>query len=483
MKKQANLIISKHGKVYLPSFKRALAMVIASILLLTAISGVVYYFLFRGGNIGSPSVDQDALEVFMDGDFYLATDVFASGTNTSGTFSLKEYLGLAEADDITFTSNDSSIATISGDEITILQEGDLQIEIDNLTTGINETKTIFIVDGVNVTNFEELFYAIELKISIVLHNDITLLNPAEVDYEIEASNDDDLYLYSNIYGNGFKIYCESLLTKTNGHNDAAFTLMADNLIIRDTHFIGLNLTAENTLVELEVTGTIIKIESDDDFYVTGTLIENCILENAHTLVKIRYTDLTIKGTILRNSSDANLSIRTTNMGTSNVTVENCVMANAVVASILFWCTENIQDEANFVTLNIVGFFDSYNWKNINNARIMPGTEPLEPIVSPIIQEYMHRPEYQSYYYDYNSEKYIHLAILIISSPPSKGNIPTINGLDNINYEQRDFPFPNFAKNWIATCDVAGYVQAPNILPDARISDNENLYQELRNGRE
>lgn len=159
------------------------------------------------------------------------------------------------------------------------------------------------------------------------------------------------------------------------------------------------------------------------------------------------------------------------------------MANSVVSCITFWCMDEITNPDNFVTITFEGFFDCYNWKDTDNARIMPRTEPVEPLVKKIITSNMKKPIYQDYYYQYKQASYVHLAMMIIATPPSQGNYPEINGLDAIGYQVREFPLPAAAKSLIKTLNVCGYVDNPSISPDESLGDNPKLYQELRYGRD
>ena len=465
------------------SKKKIILICISIVLVATMIPLSIWLInVYKNDGLYSPPIDEENLQVFMDNDYYLGNLSYSDGITTTSTFSLIDVLGFSAEDEIIINSLNTNIATInaSNNEITVLSIGDLNLEINNVTLGTETEKKIFVIDGINISNFEDFFYAVEQKENIVLHRNINLLNPEEENYALEPTNEDYFDLYASLYGNGFEIDCSLILTDT---DDYAFAVKTDNLTIRDTHFFGKKLTAENNIDELDDVGVIISVNGELDLHIVGTLMENCIIENAHKIVTINYTDITIRGCIIRNAADSCLSIQTNNDGTSNVNIENCAMSNAIVSCMTFWCMDELESDSNFITLNITGFLDIYNWRDIENSKIVPNTESLAGLVNPLIQKWMKEPQYASYYYNYNGKQYIHSAILIISTPPSKGNSPTINGLSEIGYTKRDFPFPEAAKSFIKTCNICGYIENPPILPDGKMSDNANLYRELRDGRE
>ena len=465
-------------------FTKKRIIIIAIILLCIAIiiiSSIWLYKVYGGNTYTYSPIDEDNLQVFMDGDYYLGNESYSDGLNKTNTFSLIDILGLSETDNINIVSNNLDIATISANNnITVLSTGTLNIDINDLTTSVEISKKIYVVEGINIPDFEHFFYAVEEQESIVLQADLLLLDPADKGYLIEPTNEDHFHLYANLYGNGHVLDCSEIMHDT---GDNAFSMISDYITIRDVHIIGRRLTAENTIHDLEDVGVIISVDGEKDDHLLGAVIEHCILENAHKIVTVNNSDLLVKGTIIRNASDSCMSIHTNNDGTSNINIENCVMGNAVVSCMTFWCMDEIETESNFITLNITGFLDIYNWKDIENAQIVPNTESLAGIVNPLIQDWMKQPQYQAYYFNYLGKQYVHSAILIISTPPSKGNFPTINGLDSIGFTRRDFPFPDAAKTFIKTCVMCGYIDNPPILPDGKISDNPKIYQELRDGRD
>ncbi len=464
-------------KVYKPLTKGKIIGIALLVIILALTLGAGYYFFVH---LKSPSsaIDENNLEIFMDGDFYLGNQVYTEGTEKTSTFSLKSILGYAESQAVTFESLDSNIAIISGDVVTIKATGELDIKITQDAT--SKEKTILVVEGVNIFAFEQLFYAIEQEQPVILQADIELADPRVGEYAITPSNGDVFFLKADFYGNGYDVICTEVL---NSPYDAAFRIKADNLTIRDTHFFGVKVTEGAKLEDFEQTGAILAVESDFDTYVTGTILKNCILENAHRCVFICSTQITIDGCIIRNASDSTVSVQTNDFAPSNITVKNCIMANSVVSCMTFWCMDNITNPDNFVTVTFEGFLDCYNWKDIDSARIMPRTEPLEPFVRDIISKNMKKPIYQEYYYNYKGASYLHAAIMVISTPPSQGNYPIFVGLESIDYSQREFPFPAAAKSLIKTLNLCGYEDGTTIQPDSKISDNPKLYQELRYGRD
>lgn len=448
-------------------------IIIISVIILIGVASFLMIKFFQKPDL--PSVDEENLRVFMDEEYYIGNSY--NPLNPSSTFNIRDILSYEQ--DVTVKSLNDSYATINGSEITVLNTGILKLEITD-GKGDKKERELTIVDGVNVTDFRELYLAVALKKTAVIHRDIELVRAKDTDYrQQDYLYGNNLHLGADLYGNGHKIWCEKVMDNTFAY---AFSACKDNVMVRDAHFIGKRMQANDSLTSLDKAGIIFRISEEQTERISGTQVLNCIFENAVRHIFVSNTDISVKGTIFRNSSDACLSIETTPRGASHVTIEDCVMSNPLVAAITIWCKDNINDSADFVTLDIKGFLDIYNWKSTDTARIVPNFEKSEYIVTPIIKTELEKTDYDDLLYHYNGNKYVHLALLVMSTSKT-GNKPTVTGLDSLNYKRRDFPMPSAAKIFITTCEFYGYESNPAIQPDSKLSDNSNLYYDLKYGRD
>ena len=196
----------------------------------------------------------------------------------------------------------------------------------------------------------------------------------------------------------------------------------------------------------------------------------------------------MEGCIVRNASDSTISIETNANGGSKIVMKNNVIANSLTAGIVLWGYTSVgkkNDYANpakFVDLTIEGFLDIYNWKDSENAAIMPATESLADTVNGMVAKEINKDEYDHFFYHKNGKKYVHLGMIVLATTGLKENKAKINNMDKVDFVTREFPLPKVAEAFCHTCKVIGYENKIGIEPDATIGDNPKIYEELRYGR-
>ena len=407
-------------------------------------------------------IDLTPLSVYMANDWYLGTTT-AQGDTVSDTFDLMQVF--VTASDFAYSGDNLSIVGTTA-VVTGSGQGVLTFRRD----GADEALNVYVKDAVNVTTEAQLRKHLANSDSIVLQADIA------------AQGSDDICVKSDIYGNGHRFEAYSIVSK----QDSCFYMDGPQIRIQDLHVIGKAVDPNDETVKLEdFEGFGALFNLDDAYYDGHSVLQNCIGENGHKIVVLRGIQITIEGCIFRNAADAIIASETTENNTgSQITLRNNVLANAVVAGFLFWGVGKA-NESSQQTLTIEGFLDIYNWKSSENAKLMPGTEAAAGLVNGLIPGELKKEEYAHYFYKDGGNKYVHFGLVTVWTGDMKcDNTPTIVGLDAVGIYKKDFPLPPAAGIVVRRCDLYGYDSAgtPPIKPTDKITDNPDLYQELRNGR-
>ena len=331
--------------------------------------------------------------------------------NFSTSPSDKDYSDLIE-----WSSSNDQIATVDQyGRITFKGTGVVTITASQIPPYENanvvwDSYTFYIVEGINVYNFEQYKAAIsELEkmnanktdnfSALVLHGDI-----------IMQQNSLSHALNYNIYGNGY------MIDFSNDSNYEKITITRSNLVIDNVVLRGNTFSGEGALSQLENKGKILKISGN----VKNVLIYNTIIENAHILAEVISSQAYFQGCILRNSFSGGLVLaRTKNDKVApNVIVEDCILSNSLFSCILFKPDTSSQLEGyeskltlkgdvriyNWLTLDefegssILGFFEEYGLSNV-------GDDIINKIKDAI------RTKYSQYKYTYKGEDYYMFGIL------------------------------------------------------------------------
>lgn len=458
-------------------------IVISSIVVILGVTALTIYFVVYANQQTDKNKYED-LEGFERLEWIIGTNTYKSAKDTTKVKSIKIDLLLGEkaANGATYSSSNSEIASVEGNVLTVNKIGGFTLQMN--ANGKNSKFPARVVNGVNVFTFEDLYNAVILK-------DIPIQQAAIKTYKATSqpnnfakpAKTDQLDIYTSFYGNAYMIDA----SKSNTEFFAVlFNVKANQVFFYDAYLRGaVPPTEEVELGYYQVGGTLVSFDSTTDNRVSGGLL-HCVLENGHKVFLVNAADVEVKGSIIRNASDACISIQTNNEGTSNITLENNVLMDAAVAGIVMWCMQNDMIPANYVNLTIKGFLDIYNWKDIEKAKLIPDAEgALADLFNPQIVNEMKKDKYNDYFYitevDGVKVKYIHSGIIVIATGNSK-NLPNIKGYEEINFEKRNFPIPSFAEIILKSCDVYGYNKNPNIIPGKKINDNPKIFDELIKGR-
>lgn len=393
-----------------------------------------------------------------------------------------------ESEDVTYSVNNDR-ATVNGNILTVVSKGKIEITFNQ--DGKSRKQECEIIDGYNVTTYEELKAATDDKKVVLVQDDIVFVKNTDED---RAGN---IMLYDDLYGNGHTFDCSEAV---NTANEVMIAPSAENVNIRDIHMFGKKVDKDESL-ELEsliTYGILILWEAEAGVEVSGSL-KYSHLENAHKIVGINNADVTIEGCLLQNSSDAIVAIHSVNCGKSNIVMENNVLSNGFVSAILFYSLQNVSCDSKFPTLTIKGFLDIYNWRSTSNVKLIPVTEGsfVANTGNKIIAQEAQKEQYKADFYDYKDEYYVHCAIFIICQP-KKGlngtglNAPKIYYEDkeitlveqgekapenDLKFERRTFPMPRAATQFIAMVEFIAHYQDAVIEPDDEIPGN--IFDKLR----
>lgn len=464
----------------------ALIVVLSVILVLGIIATTVYFSVFYGNNGGIPLQSTD-INGFYRVTFYIGKYTIKDG-KTEQTLDLKEVFTDKEYGGASFAlERGDRFATIAKDKLTTKDEfGTITVRVT--VNGKAQLYDFEIVSGVNVFNFNDLVDVVQTKQAVILQSDIETAKITTVPSANEESiRDNTLYLYNNLYGNAFKINGTGFLKDENGGVwDALFSVKGKDILIKNVHILGIEIELSEgediVLDDYADGGSLIKFSADNKEDFPSGSIENCILEKAHKIVLIHASDVTLKGNIIRDAGDACVSIETSNVRTSNVNMTDNVLIHPQVAGIVFWLWEkNPIKVENYVTLNISGILDIYNWKNEKTAALMPASETYAALVNPIIKKTLAGTEYDDELIMQNGHKWIHIGIVVISTGGSE-NLPTINGVSQVTFAKRKFPLPKLLQGIVGkilkTTDLYGYQTIERINPEADFTVSKETFDRI-----
>ncbi len=481
---QNNTIDTKKG---LKTWQKVTIAVVVVVLVLTSTGLGVYFGIFYGKGAGIP-VQSNEIEGFVRTKSYIGTRMYENN-QVKNQIDLKKIFSHSDYQSATFSLvSGQDIAKIS-DNIITLGDNTGEIVIKASFGAKTEDYTYTVVDGINVFNFDDMELAIAQKLPVVLQANIDVTHPSQWK---NASDDMKLYetllMYKSLYGNAYQIDGTQFSTdQTLDPWDALFTVKGKDVQFINVHIIGFRVEKpEGETVVLDDYadgGIIIKFEGESkEDYPSGSIID-CVLEKAHKIIMIHAADVYMQGNIIREAGDTCISVQTSNVRTSNITLKNNILISPQIAGIVFWMWEKqAMLEENYVTLNIEGVLDIYNWKNETTAALMPVTEGFAGVINPIIQSTLAGSEFDDQLIMQGGHKWIHVGIVVISTGKSK-NLPKINGIDNLNFDKRQFPLPGAVKPIVGmilkTTDMYGYTTTKNLPPTAPTSVTSAMFEKIK----
>lgn len=437
----------KNGKPKKKASKKKKIITAVIVVLLVAVLGVGGYFvynMFFAGPSESQVVRVTSIDFKMtEGSRTLAKNVYKSGSKTN-TFDIAEVLNLESGATVTEKAA-SSAASISGKNITVKGTGTYDVTITDSKGSKDYTLTI--VDGVNVSTQDDLIAAVEAKEVVVMQKDIDL-------------DKKGLVLFANVYGNAYLLNATNLYGEGEQYWQSIIYVGGDvDITIKDLHVTGYKIPDGEGLaldIALSRHGMLINAYGEGE---TNLTIDHCFIENGHRGVFISGSNVNMKESIVRNCADATISVETKPGCKPKISLKNNIICNAKVAGMLFWGYTG-GDSSNYPEVTIEGYLDIYNWKSTSDAAIMPETENMHKSVNNMIKSSIEDEANASFAYMEDGNKYIHCAIVIISTGSLKDNVPTFTGLDKIGYTQRKLPMPAAAKAIVHNPRIIGYVESP-----------------------
>lgn len=390
--------------------------------------------------------DYTAISIDMGNEYFIGTE---------GSVDLKKIFPNAS----TFSATGN--ISVSGTTATASKSGTGTLTVDGVE------KTVTVIDGVNATDYAGMKAGFEAEKDVVLQT---------TSFDLDASAT-TLHFKNSLYGNGCKINANALVS----NDDGSHFLMAEgtNMIIRDLHVSGRDMKEEDNLRELEGYGILLAFEGTVKDVVTATL-EHCIFENGHKILHFQASEVDVVDTVVRNASDSTYSIRTAdNMGSEIAFKGKNFISGSITAGITVYGYEGI-DPSNgsafdYNLIDIEGDLAMYTWREISSITLMPGTESAAGLVNPLITSNLKKKEYAQFMYEDGGERYIHFAILFLSTNKTNECKHILNGYESINFEKREFPMPSIASKFMNTCDVFGYTTADDIVkPGAQLTQDPRL---------
>lgn len=391
--------------------------------------------------------------------------------------------------------------------------------------------------AVNVSDWDGLVTAIGEKKAVCIQA-ASISAPDFTGRKMKKDESLGLSLNNDLYGNGCKLNVYNLVTcrgKMSGSKLAAPYLQGNGkyqgfsaftvrpvedkkIILQDLHIIGNDMSTAEGGNLAGLSEEIIKKRGLNLFSNYGYLVnvagnmkdgeaikaqfrlEHCVLENGHQIIHVRNSQIEMEGNIIRNASDAGMSVATESNEASTISSKNNVIANAVTGGIVFYCydksitADNADNTWNYLIIEEGSFLDIYNWKEQSNLAFMPETEQFASVANPIAKGEIPNPKYDKLKAIINGKKYIHFAIIKLRTGeglPMNGSV--VENYQSLGYQttkdkgyEKGFPLPSAAAMVIKDIDVWGYynndgldVKPTDVLSEERLV---TLYKELKEGR-
>ncbi len=398
--------------------------------------------------------------------------------------------------------------------------------------------------------------------SIVFGSDIAFEldengKPVTIGYE------QSIYIYGNVYGNNKKLYAASY--QMTSYAPMMYVVWSDitisNLILR------ANDIADNGNITTDETsgfrGQCIYVKNEDDgekFRLTNILVEYCILENAKRAVEVINCDVKLVGNIVRNLSNValfgptrvNIKAEDDGIFTSfpqflNLDIANCVFSECLAsvgyfpyecytympktsanpdASFNDYKDTDVSDgvgrfvrgdlQANeryfkehFLSAGINssvkqrGFFDIYNWQNLDNANLIGdlGDPALNQVIQAASGSLLKENETfaPALYIDESENKsYFHMGFLTsgiyfpqgIFSAPSYLEVSLEDSRFTTPIRTKGMPIRSSdfmgktAERFLTNCDCIyySYTTDADIKPNSKYEVNDKLISDLHGER-
>ncbi len=253
-----------------------------------------------------------------------------------------------------WSTSDESVATVDANGlVTFISTGKVTITVSQIVPfeGASVEKdsyTFTIVDGINVSNYEQLKIANgklteinnekkENYTALVLHDNIQLGE----EFPFMVFN-------YNVYGNGFMLDHSKVPSEWYHYVVNKDNIEVDNVILRGTEFV--------SGAELKKVGNVLTVEN-----CKNVLIYNTILENSQHAMRVQNATAKIDGCILRNCLMVGINVARSEAGASDIVVKDCIFTSTF-CGIMYVVDEheNIPDS----TVTLEGEVRFYNWSTL-----------------------------------------------------------------------------------------------------------------------
>ncbi|MEG1964447.1 MAG: hypothetical protein RR123_06225 [Clostridia bacterium] len=432
------------------------------------------------GDDAPTGADATPLKVDMADSYYLGTNSYSADYAKTASFDLSKHFGDVAISLVGTPTN----VSLSGKEITVNGLGDFSLKAGD------DTKTVTVVEGVNVATYEELYSAVTSDDVAVMQTNMEMndMANAKVMSGLTIVSTITLMAKNDIYGNGHSLDASAIIKK-----GGAIACVSQGVDIRDLHIFGAKFVKDvpldmNKFEETkQIFSSLISFDTPANEENYSGSIKHCLIENGHKVVFINAANVEIEGCIIRNASDSLISVQTNNDGEhgARIKLKNNVLLNSVVAGVVMFGWDAVNDDKNYVQVDCEGFLDIYNWKESSSAKIMPRSEDFSAQVNNLIKGEFKKAKYKDYLYEEDGKSYAHVGMVVLSTGHLDANKAKINGLKELGMEQRAFPMPALGKKIAKTCDVVNFTgNDPKIKPKSKIGDHlDKLYVELREGRQ
>ena len=353
----------------------------------------------------------------------------------SRTFEIAVPEGLS-ADEFSWSTDDETLAWFDEEQPGVLQFAKNVDGIKTVTVKataknplyeskpVERSYTFKLANAYNAKNQKEFEYVVNtLGEAVSLHGDAVLT--AETGYKGFRYN-----VRANVYGNGYMVADYSY---TADKND-------DFICVRNSDVTVSNLTVRHreAIEEFNETNTFGKgitvgaVTPETTKRLTGVRIEYCVFEYCRHELVLDGSDVEITGTIFRNAAKYGLYSRTIKetgnyerLRYNTAGLENSVFSNMNGPAIGFSTYGTDKDDSPqeidgktyrmYSVLNLKGFVDFYNWKDLDNLDIV-GEVVTNPALNESIKKLIQQKVSESGYDDFryvaeDGKQYVNMAML------------------------------------------------------------------------
>lgn len=400
----------------------------------------------------------------------------------------------ADFSDFDLTVSDSDFAQINGNVITVTSA---VTERKTLTVSVTAHHSVFesmparanrnftFVDGINCYDYEDVVKAATEGKVIVLQNNVVAEGE---NVTVEIRND--------LYGNAYMI--DGIATQKDSETPIIKVVGSDvtvsNAHIRCDDIIKINEANGMKGAALWVG------DAESPEMLKNVTVEYCILENAYYALAAIRTEISVVGTVMRNTSNFGMHIindinSAGEFVYSDVTMTDCIMSNIVATAVGISTQASMSDGSPLEVQSSFtqkGFLDIYNWQQITAMRMLdrdliPGNpaanNTIKNLANKMIAAEIKKDLYAPLRVEIENEVFVNLGIVTAGALHYCTTVPTfedqrfisfpITILDSLSSITKPFGFV------LQPCILYLYTNESNITPESEFSENAETYRRLR----